>query len=100
MLLIARGILASRMGLQGRQDDDMYTMPMRDTVAGDALSRLSGSNKSLQLVAISMRSPLARVRVLLSSSTELRFSIHTASTGPSSTNQVVSVFFTCETSDG
>lgn len=64
-------------------------MPIRLTVAGDALSTLSGSNTSLLFWAIEIRSPLASVNVLLSSSTELRFSIHTASTGPS----VISKYF-------
>ena len=35
-----------------------------------------------------MRSPFARVRVLLSSSTLFRFSIQMASTGPSNTIQI------------
>ena len=35
-----------------------------------------------------IRSPLARVRVLLSSNTLLRFSIQMASTGPSNTIQI------------
>ena len=37
-----------------------------------------------------MRSPFAKVRVLLSSNTLLRFSIHMASTGPSRTIQICS----------
>ncbi|KAG5462458.1 MAG: hypothetical protein BJ554DRAFT_5040 [Olpidium bornovanus] len=40
-----------------------------------------------------MRSPFARVRHLLSSSTEFRFSIHTASPGPSRTIQTNSPLF-------
>ena len=46
----------------------------------------------MQSGAIGMRSPLARVSVLLSSSTLLRFSIQMASTGPSSTSQMCSPF--------
>eukprot|EP00834_Sanchytrium_tribonematis_P006512 NODE_486_length_6930_cov_0.478846.p2 type:complete len:122 gc:universal NODE_486_length_6930_cov_0.478846:5093-5458(+) len=38
------------------------------------------------------RSPFANVRVLLSSSTEFRFSIHTASTGPSNMIHMFSPF--------
>lgn len=61
----------------------MKTIPTRLTVAGDALSTLSGSKTNLQFGDITIRSPLAKVRVLLSSSTEFKFSIQTASTGPS-----------------
>jgi hypothetical protein len=59
-----------------------------ETVAGEALSILCGSNTTLQRGAIGIRSPLAKVNVLLSSSTLLRFSIQIASTGPSSTIQI------------
>ncbi|CAF3341878.1 unnamed protein product [Rotaria sp. Silwood2] len=58
-------------------------IPQRDTVAGDALSILCTSNISLTFDAIDIRSPFANVNSLLSSNTELRFSIHIASTGPS-----------------
>lgn len=68
----------------------MNTMPLRETVAGEALSMLCGSNTTLQLGAIGIRSPFASVRVLLSSKTEFRFSIQMASTGPSSTIQMCS----------
>lgn len=61
----------------------MYTMPILDTVAGEAFSILCTSNSSLQVGAMGMRSPLARVSVLLSSNTEFKFSIQMASTGPS-----------------
>ena len=60
----SRGVMA---------DEDMNTMPLRDTVAGDALSMLCGSNTSLASGDMGMRSPLASVSILLSSSTELRF---------------------------
>ena len=66
----------------------MYTIPLRDTVAGDALSMLWGSNMILHWGDMGIRSPLARVKVLLSSSTLLRFSIQMASTGPSNTIQM------------
>ena len=61
-----------------------------ETVAGEALSMLCGSKRILQQGAIGIRSPFASVNVLLSSSTELRFSIQMASTGPSSTIQTCS----------
>lgn len=75
----------SRIGLQLSTEELMNTMPLRDTVAGEALSMLCGSNTTLQLGAMGIRSPFAKVRVLLSSKTELRFSIQIASTGPSRT---------------
>ena len=58
-------------------------MPARETVAGEALTSVSTSNMSLTLSVMGMRSPLASVRSLLSSSTVLRSSIQMASTGPS-----------------
>eukprot|EP00982_Pelagococcus_subviridis_P017012 31507-Pelagococcus_subviridis.AAC.2 len=60
-------------------------MPARETVAGDALFRFSGSNIAFIVPDICTRSPLASVRTLLSSSTVFKFSIQIASTGPSST---------------
>ena len=77
-----------RIGLQSKAELLMYTMPIRDTVAGEALSMLWGSKRILQFGAMGIRSPLARVRVLLSSSTEFRFSIQMASTGPSIISQI------------
>mmetsp|Transcript_29254 Transcript_29254/g.72343 ORF Transcript_29254/g.72343 Transcript_29254/m.72343 type:complete len:245 (+) Transcript_29254:3147-3881(+) len=67
-------------------------MPARDTVAGDALLRFSGSNIAFMVPDICTRSPLASVSTLLSSSTVLRFSIQMASTGPSSTIHVLFFF--------
>lgn len=78
------------MGLQLSTEELMNTMPLRDTVAGDALSMLCGSKTTLQLGAMGIRSPFANVRVRLSSKTELRFSIQIASTGPSRTIQMCS----------
>lgn len=63
-----------------------------DTVAGEALSMLWGSKTTLQLGAMGIRSPFAKVRVLLSSNTLLRFSIQIASTGPSNTIQICSPY--------
>lgn len=71
-------------------DELMYTIPLRETVAGEALSMLCGSNTTLHWGDMGMRSPLASVSVLLSSSTLFRFSIHMASTGPSRTIQICS----------
>jgi len=65
-------------------------IPQRDTVAGEALSRFSTSKVILHLSDIGMRSALARVKILLSSSTVLRFSIQIASTGPS--QQIQEIF--------
>mmetsp|Transcript_9300 Transcript_9300/g.39101 ORF Transcript_9300/g.39101 Transcript_9300/m.39101 type:complete len:245 (+) Transcript_9300:7149-7883(+) len=67
-------------------------MPALETVAGEALFRFSGSNIAFMFPLICTRSPLASVRTLLSSSTVLRFSIQIASTGPSSTIQVLFFF--------
>ncbi|CAB0007916.1 unnamed protein product, partial [Nesidiocoris tenuis] len=53
-------LLTSRIGPHGRTDEDRKTIPIRETVAGDALSTLSGSNTSLEFGAITIRSPLAR----------------------------------------
>jgi len=66
------------------------TIPFLDTVAGEALSMLWGSKIILQVGAMESLSPLARVKVLLSSSTEFRFSIQILSTGPSNTSQTCS----------
>ena len=68
----------------------MNTMPFLDTVAGEALSMLCTSKMILQLGAMGIRSPLAKVKVLLSSRTEFKFSIQMASTGPSSISQTCS----------
>ena len=78
------------MGSQSMTELRMNTMPLRETVAGDALSMLCTSKMILQLGAMVILSPLARVSVLLSSSTELRFSIQMASTGPSNSSQTCS----------
>ena len=82
--------LPFRMGSQSRMELDMKTMPFLDTVAGEALSMLWTSKMILQLGAMGIRSPLAKVRVLLSSNTEFNFSIQIASTGPSNRSQTCS----------
>lgn len=48
-------------------------------MAGEALLRFSTSKTILQFSVMAIRSPLARVRILLSSRTVLRFSIQIAS---------------------
>mmetsp|Transcript_18328 Transcript_18328/g.62278 ORF Transcript_18328/g.62278 Transcript_18328/m.62278 type:complete len:245 (+) Transcript_18328:5188-5922(+) len=68
-------------------------MPARDTVAGEALFRFSGSNMAFMAPVICTRSPFASVSTLLSSSTVFRFSIQMASTGPSSMIHVLEVLF-------
>lgn len=83
------------LGFQSKPDELIYTIPFRDTVAGDALSILCGSKIILHVGDMVKRSPLANVSVLLSSSTELRFSIQILSTGPSNTNQMCSPKIFC-----
>lgn len=51
------------LGTQSRPDDDMYTIPLRETVAGDALSIFCGSKIILQVGDIFKRSPFASVNV-------------------------------------
>lgn len=84
------------MVFHGSTVDEKNVMPILDIVAGDALSTLSGSKQSLAFAAITIRSPFARVSVLLSSKTEFKFSIHTASTGPSKTIQQYSFDSNCD----
>ena len=60
---------ALRMGFQSSTEELINTIPFLDTVAGEALSMLCGSKMILQFGAIGIRSPFAKVRVLLSSST-------------------------------
>ena len=89
------------MGRQPRALGDMNTTPALDTVAGEALLRFSASNTNRIVGIIRTRSPLASVRTLLSSRTVFRFSIQTASTGPSTTIQTAwlvraAFFHSCE----
>lgn len=72
---------------------EIYTCPHLDTVAGDALFRFSTSKTSLHCSVIGIRSPLARVRILLSSRTVFRFSIQMASTGPSQVSHTFDLEF-------
>jgi len=73
-----------------RSVSETNTYPHLDTVAGEALLRSATSNTIFTLSVIEIRSPLANVRILLSSNTVFRFSIQIASTGPS---QVIHVFY-------
>ena len=63
----------------------MKTTPMRETVAGDATAKSMTSKSIFISIFNLMRSPFARHRVMLSSSTVFMFSIHSASIGPSKT---------------
>ena len=62
-----------------------YTIPHRETVAGEAYCRSATSNSSLTWSTKRIRSPFGNVSSLLSSITEFMFSTHTASTSPSKT---------------
>ena len=59
------------------------TIPHLDTVAGEAYCKSPTSKSRAQCFWSRIRSPLARVRSLLSSMTEFMFSTHRASTSPS-----------------
>mmetsp|Transcript_13821 Transcript_13821/g.40581 ORF Transcript_13821/g.40581 Transcript_13821/m.40581 type:complete len:205 (+) Transcript_13821:6572-7186(+) len=77
---------ASHESTKGRQpssDASTYTMPARETVAGEATDRSSTSKRRETCAGIAMRSPLMSVRSLLSSRTVFIDSIHSVSTGPS-----------------
>jgi len=56
------------------------------------LFKFSTSKTILQFSVIAILSPLAKVKILLSSKTVFRFSIQIASTGPSQVIQVVHLF--------
>lgn len=62
-------------------------MPHLETVAGEALLRSSTSNTNFTVSAIGKRSPFGKVKILLSSRTVFKLSIHMVSTGPSQTIQ-------------
>mmetsp|Transcript_10268 Transcript_10268/g.34023 ORF Transcript_10268/g.34023 Transcript_10268/m.34023 type:complete len:332 (-) Transcript_10268:24-1019(-) len=75
-----------RKGCHPMSRGSTYTMPHRETVAGEAYWRSNTSNSMEQVGKLSlMRSPLGRVSSLLSSITEFMFSTHNASTSPSYT---------------
>lgn len=91
-------ILTPNITLHDNTVAEKKVIPILDIVAGEALSTLSGSKQSLALGAITIRSPFAKVSVLLSSKTEFKFSIQTASTGPSNTIQQYSSGLSCDKS--
>lgn len=67
----------------------MYTIPQRETVAGEATLR-SMTSKSILIDGESLiLSPFAKHNIMLSSRTVFIFSIHNASTGPSKTTQLL-----------
>mmetsp|Transcript_14536 Transcript_14536/g.44979 ORF Transcript_14536/g.44979 Transcript_14536/m.44979 type:complete len:250 (-) Transcript_14536:10-759(-) len=68
-------------------------MPARDTVAGDATLRSSTSKSRLIDEVSGIRSPLIKVRILLSSITLFIDSIHMASIGPSNSTHFSSRLF-------
>ena len=70
----------------------MYTMPQRETVAGEATARSMGSKMRFITGDIAMISPLIRQSFLLSSSTVFMFSIQMASTGLPGRDSNVRVF--------
>lgn len=60
-----------------------YTIPHRETVAGEATAKSLTSNNIVKVAGNFIRWPLDKHNILLSSSTVFKFSIHNASTGPS-----------------
>lgn len=68
-----------------------YTIPHRETVAGEATARSATSNIIVIVSRNFIISPLLRHNFLLSSSTVFMFSIQTASTGPSKTYHLLSL---------
>mmetsp|Transcript_36522 Transcript_36522/g.46037 ORF Transcript_36522/g.46037 Transcript_36522/m.46037 type:complete len:225 (+) Transcript_36522:1674-2348(+) len=74
---------ASTNGAQSKSVSLTKIIPARETVAGEAFTKVSTSNISFTLSVMGIRSPFAKVRILLSSSTVFKSSIQIASTGPS-----------------
>lgn len=67
----------------------MNTIPHLDTVAGDATFK-SMTSKSILMEGVNfILSPFAKHSIMLSSKTVFMFSIHSASTGPSNTTQLL-----------
>ena len=71
----------------------MYIWPHRETVAGEALFKFSTSKTSWHCSDIGIRSPLANVKILLSSKTVFKLSIQIVSTGPSQVSQMWNLDF-------
>mmetsp|Transcript_14199 Transcript_14199/g.2283 ORF Transcript_14199/g.2283 Transcript_14199/m.2283 type:complete len:201 (+) Transcript_14199:461-1063(+) len=80
-------------GSHPNSSSDIYTIPHLDTVAGEAFLRFSTSNTSLTLSVIAILSLLGKVRILLSSKTVFKLSIHRVSTGPSHIIHVLFLLF-------
>ena len=72
-----------------------YTMPHRETVAGDATAKSATSKIMFIDEDMAMISPEFRHSFLLSSSTVFMFSIQIASTGPSSTTHLRFGLWSC-----
>mmetsp|Transcript_27606 Transcript_27606/g.40737 ORF Transcript_27606/g.40737 Transcript_27606/m.40737 type:complete len:245 (-) Transcript_27606:3092-3826(-) len=83
----------SSTGAQSNSVSLTYMIPARETVAGEAFTNVSTSNMILTLSVIGMRSPFAKVKILLSSRTVFRSSIQIASTGPSAIIHVLYALF-------
>lgn len=77
------------MSLFYSMSSENQTIPHQETVASVAYFNDSTSNSSFKLEGILNHSPFGRVRSLLSSRTELRFSAQTGSTSPSKTIQCI-----------
>ena len=75
-------------GRHPSRDGCTYTMPHRETVAGDATARSCTSKIMFIRPCMAMISPEFRHSFLLSSSTVFMFSIQMASTGPSNTTHL------------
>mmetsp|Transcript_14312 Transcript_14312/g.34806 ORF Transcript_14312/g.34806 Transcript_14312/m.34806 type:complete len:357 (+) Transcript_14312:1594-2664(+) len=73
-------------GFQPSWCGSKYTMPQRDTVAGEATAKSATSKIMFIAPDIAIISELGKHSFLLSSSTVFMFSIQMASTGPSSTS--------------
>jgi len=80
-------------GFHPKSVGETKMIPHLDTVAGEALFKFSTSKTILQFSDIGILSALAKVRILLSSNTVLRFSIQIASTGPSQMIQEMCLFY-------
>jgi hypothetical protein len=71
----------------------MYICPHLETVAGDALFRFYTSKTSLHWSVIGILSPLASVKILLSSRTVFKLYIQRVSTGPSQVSHILNLDF-------
>ena len=66
-------------------------------MAGEATDKSATSNNKATLSGIEIRSPLIKVKILLSSITEFIDSIHKVSTGPSKTSHLLSPLSSAQT---